>query len=117
MAAAVQQVDNHFISPTVLRFTVRLHPATIIIALLIGGTVGGLLGVLLAVPVVASIKIVVGHFWRTRVLGQSWEEASEALIEEHPTGETPIVRRLRGEAEGPDEPRGPPPQAVAGGEE
>lgn len=91
VAALVQQIDNHFISPNVLRYTVRLHPATIILALLVGGTVAGLLGVLLAVPVVAVIKILVGHFWRTRVLHQSWEEASEALIEEHPTVETPVV--------------------------
>jgi predicted PurR-regulated permease PerM len=91
VAALVQQVDNHFISPNVLRYTVRLHPATIILALLVGGTVAGLLGVLLAVPVVAIIKIIVGHLWRTRVLHQSWEEASDALIEEHPTVETPVV--------------------------
>ncbi|MDH3471453.1 MAG: AI-2E family transporter [Acidimicrobiia bacterium] len=92
VAAGVQQVDNHFISPNVLRFTVRLHPATIILVLLVGGTLGGLLGVLLAVPVMASIKIISGHMWRTRVLGESWEEASEALIEEHPTGEMPLIK-------------------------
>lgn len=92
VAAGVQQLDNHFISPNVLRFTVRLHPATIILVLLVGGTLGGLLGVLLAVPVMASIKIIVGHLWRTRVLGESWEEASEALIEEHSTGEMPLIK-------------------------
>ncbi|MDH3517858.1 MAG: hypothetical protein OEM66_02935, partial [Acidimicrobiia bacterium] len=25
--------------------------------------------------------IIAGHIWRTRVLGESWEEASEAMIE------------------------------------
>jgi predicted PurR-regulated permease PerM len=94
VAAAVQQVDNHFISPSVLRVTVRLHPATIILALLVGGTLGGLLGVLLAVPVTAAVKIIIGHFWRTRVLGQSWEEASEALTEDHRTQETVLERLL-----------------------
>jgi len=92
VAAGVQQLDNHFISPNVLRFTVRLHPAIIILVLLVGGTLGGLLGVLLAVPVMASIKILFGHLWRTRVLGESWEEASEALIEERPTGEMPLIK-------------------------
>ncbi len=95
VAALVQQIDNHFISPSVLRVTVRLHPATIILALLVGGTLGGLLGVLLAVPVVAAIKIVIGHFWRTRILGQSWEEVTEALIEKHDTADT-LLERLRG---------------------
>jgi predicted PurR-regulated permease PerM len=96
IAIGVQQVDNHFISPTVLRATVRLHPAMIILGLIGGGTIGGFWGVLLAVPVMAMIKILAGHFWRTRVLGQSWEEASEALIVEHPMQESRFSWRRRG---------------------
>ncbi len=94
VAAGVQQVDNHFISPTVLRATVRLHPAVILLALLAGGSLAGPWGVLLAVPSTAVVKILAGHLWRTRFLGQTWEEADAALIEEHPTGET-LITRLR----------------------
>ena len=104
----MQQIDNHFISPFVLRVTVRLHPATIILSLLVGATVGGFLGVLLAVPVVASIKIVVGHFWRTRILGQSWEEVTEAMIETHDTSET-FLERIRSGDGGPED--APPAEA------
>ena len=102
IALAVQQVDNHFISPTVLRATVRIHPAMILLGLIGGATIGGFWGVVLAVPVMAMVKIVAGHFWRTRVLGQSWEEASEALITEHHTGETLLarIRRSRDTDEG-----------------
>jgi predicted PurR-regulated permease PerM len=94
VALGVQQIDNNFVSPTVLRATVRLHPAVVILVLLLGGAVGGLWGVLLAVPVAASIKIVAGHLWRTRVLGQSWEEASDALILE-PDERTTLLRKMR----------------------
>jgi predicted PurR-regulated permease PerM len=80
VAFAVQQIDNNFVSPTVLRATVSLHPAVVLLVLILGGAVGGVWGVILAVPVTASIKIVAGHYWRTRVLGQSWEEARDALI-------------------------------------
>lgn len=80
VAFAVQQIDNNFVSPTVLRATVRLHPAVVILVLILGGALGGLWGVLLAVPVTASVKIVAGHMWRTKVLGESWEEASGKLI-------------------------------------
>ncbi|WKZ83548.1 MAG: AI-2E family transporter [Acidimicrobiia bacterium] len=73
VALIVQQVDNHFISPTVLRATVRLHPALIILGLILGAALGGFWGVFLAVPVMASTKIVAGHLWRTRVLGEPWE--------------------------------------------
>jgi predicted PurR-regulated permease PerM len=94
VALIVQQVDNHFVSPTVLRATVRLHPAMIILGLVLGASLGGFWGVVLAVPVMASVKIIGGHLWRTRVLGESWEEAEEALIEENPVGESPLDRIL-----------------------
>ena len=107
VALIVQQVDNHFVSPTVLRATVRLHPAMIILGLVLGASLGGFWGVVLAVPVMASVKIIGGHLWRTRVLGESWEEAEEALIEENPVGESPLDRILHhqdqpdGEAKSP----------------
>lgn len=120
VALIVQQIDNNFVSPTVLRATVRLHPAVVILVLLLGGAVGGLWGVLLAVPVAASIKIVAGHLWRTRVLGQSWEEASDALILERDE-RTTFLKKMRGEGlldfdgddetpegESEDEPNGTP---------
>ena len=80
---AIQQVDNHVISPMVLRVAVRLSPATIILALLAGGSIGGLFGVLIAVPLTAVLKILAGHLWRTRVLDASWEEAAEGMIVEY----------------------------------
>ncbi len=77
----IQQVDNHVITPMIQRTRVHLSPFAIVIALIVGGSVAGLLGVLVAVPMTAAIRIVAGHLWRTRVLGQSWKEASEAMIE------------------------------------
>jgi len=50
------------------------------------------------VPVMASVKIIAGHLWRTRVLGQSWEEVTEALIDENPTGDTFFSRIREAEA-------------------
>jgi len=78
---AIQQVDNHVITPLVQRTRVKLSPLVIVLALIIGGSLAGLLGVLIAVPATAAVRIVAGHLWRTRVLGQSREEASQAMIE------------------------------------
>ncbi|MFQ5524153.1 MAG: AI-2E family transporter [Acidimicrobiia bacterium] len=77
----IQQVDNHVITPLVQRTRVHLSPLVIVLALIVGGTLAGLLGVLVAVPTTAAVRILLGHFWRTRILGQSWREASEAMIE------------------------------------
>ena len=63
------------------RARVRLSPLVIVLALLAAGSVAGFLGVLVAVPLVAVVRIVVGHLWRTRILGESWDQASEAMFE------------------------------------
>jgi predicted PurR-regulated permease PerM len=66
----VQQLDNHLISPLVMRRAVQLHPATVLLALLAGGTIAGFWGLLLGVPAVAAAKLLLGHLWATRVLGE-----------------------------------------------
>jgi predicted PurR-regulated permease PerM len=63
----VQQVDNHIISPNVVARTVKLHPVTVMLGLLVGGTLLGLWGMLLAVPVIAVVKILLLHYWDTRM--------------------------------------------------
>ena len=82
VAVIVQQIDNNFVSPSVLKATVRLHPAVTLLSLVLGGALAGIWGVIIAVPLVASIMVLLGHWWRTRVLGQTWEEATEAMFEE-----------------------------------
>ena len=71
--AIVQQIDNHFISPIVMQRAVKLHPAAVMMALLAGGTIGGFFGLLVAVPTAAVLKILLGHLWRTYVLGEPFD--------------------------------------------
>lgn len=91
----IQQLDNHIITPLIQRARVKLSPFAIVVALVVGGSVAGLLGVLVAVPATAAIRIIFGHLWRTRILGQSWKEATEAMIEmtEPPERLARITRR------------------------
>jgi predicted PurR-regulated permease PerM len=63
----VQQIDNHIISPNMIGRTVRLHPVTVVLGLLVGGTLLGLWGMLLAIPVIATVKILILHAWDTRM--------------------------------------------------
>lgn len=52
---AVQQVEGHILAPLILGKTLGLNPVTVIIALLIGGTLAGIIGILLSVPVAVVI--------------------------------------------------------------
>jgi predicted PurR-regulated permease PerM len=63
----VQQIDNHVLSPNIVARTVRLHPVTVMLGLLAGGTLLGLWGMLLAVPVLATVKILLLHAWDTKM--------------------------------------------------
>ncbi len=105
VAVVVQQIDNNFVSPGVLRATVRLHPAVTLVALVLGGAFAGIWGIIIAVPLTATVKILIGHWWRTRILDQTWEEASEAMFEEPEpsrllrTGEVPVVEPPHDEAD------------------
>jgi predicted PurR-regulated permease PerM len=64
--AAAQQLDLRVLSPRLLSRSVRLHPVTVLLSLLIGGTLQGLWGMLLAVPAAAALKVILLHVWDTR---------------------------------------------------
>lgn len=57
-----QQVENFLIAPRVMNRAVDLSPATVIIALMVGGSLAGLVGALLALPIAALIKIVIEDY-------------------------------------------------------
>ena len=80
----VQQIDNHIISPNVMARTVKLHPITVMLALLAAGSLFGLFGMLLIVPSIATVKMLAGHFWKKR-------SVREAIVAAMPDGATPAV--------------------------
>lgn len=56
---AQQQVENHLLVPKVMERQVGVSAVTVIVALLVGGSLLGILGALLAVPSAAIIQVVV----------------------------------------------------------
>jgi predicted PurR-regulated permease PerM len=52
----IQQVENHILVPSVMRFTANLNPALVIIALMLGGAVFGFAGLILAVPATVLLQ-------------------------------------------------------------
>lgn len=52
-----QQVENYLIAPRVLRNTVDLSSVAVLLVALIGGTVLGLVGAVMAIPIAATVKV------------------------------------------------------------
>lgn len=105
---AVQQIDNHIISPNMIGRTVRLHPVTVMLGLLVGGALMGLWGMLLAIPVIATVKVLILHMWDTRM---TWPPPSsgEYPVERERPIEREVVPAAPGQSEeGPQEARAVP---------
>src|SRR4029450_5868367 len=58
-----QQFENYVLVPRVMRDAISLSPAAVIISTLAGGAFAGLAGALLALPVAATIKVLVMDVW------------------------------------------------------
>ncbi|NMC31818.1 MAG: AI-2E family transporter [Veillonellaceae bacterium] len=61
----VQQIDNNLLAPKIVGDSVGLHPVFTMLAIVIGGNVGGLFGMLTAVPVAASVKILLNRWYES----------------------------------------------------
>lgn len=72
----VQQLENHIIVPKVMGDSVDLHPVLVIVGLLIAGELYGVGGMILALPVMATVHVLIKNFW--------WKE--ERGIYEHNDG-------------------------------
>ncbi len=67
------QIENHALNPLVMSRTVRINPLLVLVAILVGanigalvgGVFGGFVGTLLAVPVAASLQVVMREVWQT----------------------------------------------------
>jgi len=59
----IQQLENNFIVPLVMRRALGLHPLITLLALMIGLKIGGVGGTLLAIPVVLFIKVIIEELY------------------------------------------------------
>lgn len=58
----IQWVENNILAPKILGTTIGLNPLLILVSLIIGAGMFGVPGMIFAVPVVATLKVVTGHF-------------------------------------------------------
>ncbi|WP_047981495.1 AI-2E family transporter [Ornithinibacillus contaminans] len=62
--AIVQFLEGNFISPNIMGKTMKIHPLTIIIVLLVAGNLFGIIGVILGIPGYAILKVLVTYFYQ-----------------------------------------------------
>jgi predicted PurR-regulated permease PerM len=67
-AIVYQQLENNLIQPQIQKRTVNVHPFITIVAVLFGGTLLGVMGAIVAIPVAASIQILVREYVDLRTL-------------------------------------------------
>ena len=67
-AILYQQFENHVIQPQIQKRTVHVQPFVTIVAVLFGATLLGVMGALVAIPVAASIQILVREYVDLRTL-------------------------------------------------
>ncbi len=65
-AIVYQQIENNIIQPQVQRRTVQVQPFVVLVAVLFGSTLLGVVGALVAIPLAASIQIVLREWWSWR---------------------------------------------------
>lgn len=54
-----QQFENYIVQPQIQRRAVQLEPFIVLVAVIFGGTLMGVLGAILAIPVAATIQIII----------------------------------------------------------
>jgi predicted PurR-regulated permease PerM len=80
----VQNLEGMFYAPRIVGKSVGLHPMTVIVSIFVWGLlIGGLLGPILAVPLTATIKVLLARYvWSPRV---------RERVRDH-VGSVPVVR-------------------------
>lgn len=65
VVVAVQQLDGSWLSPKLISQTTRLHPAVVILCVVLGGAAAGMAGILFSIPLVlcvrAALRVIAQH--------------------------------------------------------
>lgn len=73
----VQQVEGHVLQPLVMGTAVKVHPLGVVFAVAAGGFLAGIAGALFAVPVVATLNVIVRYIARGE-----WREHPRPRLED-----------------------------------
>jgi predicted PurR-regulated permease PerM len=66
LVVVVQQLDSDLLAPFIYGSSLQLHPAAVLVALTIGGSLGGIIGAFVAVPMLGATWGAVAVLWERR---------------------------------------------------
>jgi len=89
MYTVLRHSEDYFVIPLVIGRIVKLHPAVVIFSLLTGGALYGLLGVLIAVPVAATLRLVLIYVGAKLRDEDPFPQLEHELEVQHPTPTAP----------------------------
>ena len=89
MYTVLRHSEDYFVIPLVIGRIVKLHPAVVIFSLLTGGALYGLLGVLIAVPVAATLRLVLIYVGAKLRDEDPFPQLEQELEVQHPTPTAP----------------------------
>ncbi|MBA3543145.1 MAG: AI-2E family transporter [Chthoniobacterales bacterium] len=90
----VQNLEGLFYAPRIVGNSVGLHPMTVIVSIFVWGLlIGGLLGPLLAIPLTATIKVLLARYvWGRRLREEVMENIEEVPVVTQAEAETEPAR-------------------------
>ena len=85
----IQNLEGLFYAPRIVGNSVGLHPMTVIVSIFVWGLlIGGLLGPILAVPLTATIKVLLARYvWGERLRKETMEAIEEVPVVEEAEAE------------------------------
>ena len=94
MYTVLRHSEDYFVIPLVIGRIVKLHPAVVIFSLLTGGALYGLLGVLIAVPVAATLRLVLIYVGAKLRDEDPFPQLEQELEVPHPASPAAAARAL-----------------------
>jgi predicted PurR-regulated permease PerM len=78
----IQNLEGMFYAPRIVGKSVGLHPMTVIVSIFVWGLlIGGLLGPILAVPLTATLKVLLARYvWGRRLRGRAAEQIEHVPV-------------------------------------
>jgi predicted PurR-regulated permease PerM len=94
----IQQIEHTILVPSILGFSLKMRPLTVLLSVIVGGSLAGVAGVLLAQPVTATLRVWVTYFYRKAAGLDTWPAPPAPPSARPPRTIWPWSRRRRFQA-------------------